>query len=278
MRLDAHQHFWRFDPRLYPWIQGPLRSVLGRDHLPEHLAPALAKRGITATIAVQARQDEEETAWLLDLTCRHDWIVGVVGWVDLASASLAESLARHLGTRLVGVRHVVQDEPDPEFLLRPSILRGISTVGRAGLVYDVLVYERQLPVVREFLRRIPEQPLVLDHLGKPEVRRGDRAAFAAEIRELARADHLVCKVSGLVTEASWSDWTEEELRPWLDVVLEAFGPERLLFGTDWPVCTLAATHDQTVDLIERWLEPMGPAVRAAIFGENARRIYGLERS
>lgn len=276
MRIDAHQHFWRYSQAEYGWIDENL-SQLRRDFLPGDLRPELDAAGIDACIAVQARQDEDETAWLLALADEHPWIAGVVGWCDLRSGAVEdalESLRAH--DRLVGLRHVVQDEPEDNFLLRADFCRGIERLAGSGLVYDVLVYPRQLPAAVEFAGRFPEQPMVLDHLAKPEVRANRREPWQEHMRALAAHENVAVKLSGLATEADWKAWTPEVLAPYLDAVLAAFGPERVLFGSDWPVCLLATGYARWHAVLRDWSEALSQPERAALFGGNAARIYGLE--
>jgi L-fuconolactonase len=276
LKIDAHQHFWRYDPGAYGWIDESL-AALRRDFLPQDLEPELGRAGFDGSIAVQARQSLEETRWLLELADRHAFIFGVVGWVDLqaedARAQL-ESVGRH--PKLVGIRHIVQSEPDDRFLLRPEFCRGIALLQEQDLAYDILVYPRHLPVVVSFVERFPEQRFVLDHLAKPDVRGGEIRSWAAAIRRLAEAPHLACKLSGLVTEADWKSWTPEQLRPYLDVVFDCFGPERLLVGSDWPVCTVAGDYTRVMDVVLDYVERCGTGARAAVLGGNAARLWKLE--
>jgi L-fucono-1,5-lactonase len=278
MRLDAHQHFWRYSPAEYPWMTDTL-AALRRDSLPEDLQPLLARAGLDGSIAVQARQTLAESRWLLELAEQSSFIKGVVGWVDLRAENVDEALgdlSRH--AKCVGVRHVVQDEPDDRFLLRPDFLRGVGRLRSHGLTYDILIYPRQLPAALEFVRHFPEQPFVLDHLAKPTVRDGSLSPWREQVRELAQSANVVCKVSGLVTEANWHAWKADDFRPYLEVVFEAFGPERLMFGSDWPVCTLAASYVQVYELVDRYTQGVGDEVRAKLFGENAARFYGIKPS
>lgn len=277
MRFDAHQHFWRYDPAQYPWI--PPGSPIQRDFLPEDLEPLLRQAGLDGCIAVQARQSLEESRWLLELADQWPFLRGVVGWVDLRSEQVEDQLAELAShPRFVGVRHVVQDEPDDRFLLRPDFLRGLGKLRRFGLTYDVLIYPRQLPAAIELARRLPDQPLVLDHLAKPAIREGVRSPWREQIRELARQPQVFCKVSGLVTEADRTRWRAADFRPYLDAVFEAFGPERLMFGSDWPVCLLAASYEEVVGLVNDYLAGVAPAVRPAVLGANAVKFYRLDRS
>lgn len=279
-RLDAHQHFWRYDAVEYSWIS-PAMSVLRRDFLPEDLEPELRAAGFDGCIAVQARQSDAETDELLAHAAQHEIVRGVVGWLDLRRADIRELLATAVDhEKLVGLRHIVQDEPDDEFLLRRDFCRGIEALGRTRLRYDILVYPRQLRATCAFVARFPELPFVLDHIAKPPFAEGEgdaMRAWADDIRDLAAAsDKLVCKVSGLVTEADWHAWKPEDFASALAVVEEAFGRERLLYGSDWPVCLLAAEDYATVyDIVREWTSDWSDAERTGFFGANARAFYGL---
>lgn len=276
MRLDAHQHFWSYDERQYPWI--PQGSPLHRDWLPPDLDREQAKVGLDGSIAVQARQTLEESRWLLALADRFPRIRGVVGWVDLRSDRVEEQLAEFAPHRkFVGVRHVVQDEPDDRFMLGAEFLRGIGRLAQFGLTYDILIYPRQLPAAIELPRLFPGQPFVLDHIAKPSIRDGSLSPWREQILELAQSPNIFCKVSGMVTEANHRGWRAEDFRPFLDVVFEAFGAERLMFGSDWPVCLLAASYEQVFALVDDYMAQFSADERAAIFGENAARFYGERR-
>jgi L-fuconolactonase len=214
-RIDAHQHFWRYSPETHGWIDDSM-AVLKRDFLPEDLQPLLKRRGYDGCVAVQAELSVKETGWLLDLAGQHPFILGVVGWVDLCAADVAATLAPLARrTKLKGIRHVVQGEPD-DFMLRPDFQRGIAALGPLGLKYDILVYHRQLPAALALVERFPEQPFVVDHLAKPDIKNGLREPWAAQMRALARRPNVSCKVSGLVTEADWRTWTVDQLEPYLD--------------------------------------------------------------
>ena len=245
MTLDAHQHFWQYMPARDTWITDEM-AVLKKDFLPNQLISELAASGIDRCIAVQADQSEAETRFLLDLAGRHGVIQGVVGWVDLRAGDADEriqSLAKH--TKLCGFRHILQAEPDG-FIERPDFLHGIRCLDgqKSGLTYDILVYARQLPSAIELASKFPDQPFVLDHIGKPAIRASEFTSWARDIRKLARNTNVYCKVSGMVTEADWRNWTANDLKPYLDLVFEAFGVDRVMFGSDWPVCLLAARYDQ----------------------------------
>lgn len=275
MKIDAHQHFWSYDEIQYPWI--PQGSPLHRDWLPGDLAPLLAEAGLDGCIAVQARQSLEESHWLLDLAEHHTIIKGIVGWVDLRAPKVGrdlESLAAH--PKFCGVRHVVQDEPDDDFLLRPDFLRGIGLLPSFHLTYDLLIYPRQLPAAITLARRFPEQPFVLDHLAKPPIKAGTLSPWREQIRELAGCPNVLCKVSGMVTEADHAAWRAADFQPYLDVVFEAFGEDRLMYGSDWPVCLFASSYARTFELVAEAMRGFSPAARAKFFGGNAAQFYRVK--
>lgn len=274
MHLDSHQHFWSYDTAQYPWI--PPGSPLQRDWLPDDLAPLLAAAGLDGCIAVQARQTVEESRWLLLLADHAEIIKGVVGWVDLRNERVDEQLAElasHKNFR--GVRHVVQDEPDDDFMLGADFLRGIGKLKSFGLTYDILIFPKQLPAAIELVQRFPGQPFVLDHIAKPFIKDGTLEPWRTQIRELAKAPNVMCKVSGMVTEAKHGAWKPEDFRPYLDVVFEAFGIERLMYGSDWPVCLLSASYAQTFGLPDEYTRSLTTAQREAFLGGNAARFYGV---
>jgi L-fuconolactonase len=276
MRIDAHVHFWRYRPEEYTWIDGRMRA-LQRDFLPEDLEPLASRAGFDGVIAVQARQTGTETAWLLDLAARHPLVRGVVGWVDLRAADVHDALARVAADRrLVGVRHIAQDEPDDRFLVGPEFLRGIEALAAFDLAYDILVYPRHLPVALELVRRFPAQRFVLDHLAKPDIRAGALAEWSRDLRALAACPNVMAKLSGLVTEADWSAWRAEQIRPCLEVAFECFGPDRLLIGSDWPVCTLAGDYGRVMGVVTEFLAEHPADERAAVLGGNAVRFWMLD--
>ena len=273
MNIDAHQHFWRYDKREHAWIDESMRP-LQRDFLPADLEPLIKAPGIERTIAVQACQTPEETDWLLQLADAHPFIAGVIGWVDLQADDVearVERLARN--RKLVGVRHVVQSEPDDAFMLRPAFGRGIAALGRHGLPYDILIYPRHLPVAVDFVEHFDAQTFVLDHLAKPDIRSRAIDAWARDLRRLAQHPHVWCKVSGLVTEADWQRWTAVDLEPYLDVAFDCFGPGRLIAGSDWPVSTLAADYSRTMSVLRDYLQRRTPPEREAVLGGNAQRVW-----
>jgi L-fuconolactonase len=277
MRIDAHQHFWRHDEREYGWIDDSL-AALRRDFLPADLKPELECNGFQGCVAVQARQALEETRWLLELAEHAPFILGVVGWVDLRSPRVRfelESLGRY--PELVGVRHIVQSEPDERFLLQPDFLRGIAMLEEFDLAYDILIYGRHLSVAAEFVARFPRQRFVLDHLAKPPIKSGAIDDWARGIRKLASFPNACCKVSGLVTEADWQKWKPEDLRPYLDVAFECFGASRLMIGSDWPVCTVAGPYSRVMDVMKDYLRKFSAEERDAVLGGNAASFWRLKR-
>lgn len=277
MRIDAHQHFWQYRPEEYEWIDERMEA-LRRDFAPGDLKPLLQEHGFDGSVAVQARQHLGETEYLLRLADENDFgnsIWGVVGWVDLRASDAEEQLDRFRShPRFVGVRHIVQDEPDDRFLMREDFLRGVSLLG--DLTYDILVYPNQLPATLDFVERFPDHRLVLDHIAKPYIARGELEPWASQIRALGESSNVYCKVSGMVTEADWKHWKPEDFTPYLDVVFEAFGPKRIMVGSDWPVCTLAASYGEVLDIVSRYLEPLPEDDQVAVLGGTAQKFYGLE--
>jgi len=278
MRIDAHQHFWRYNAEEYDWIDDSMR-VLRRDFLPADLKPELDAAGFDACIAVQARQTVEETRWLLGLADENPFIAGVVGWVDLRAEDVRDQLtALSKNPKLVGVRHVVQAEPDDRFLLRPDFLRGVAALQQFNLTYDILIFPRHLPVAIEFASRFPKQRFVLDHLAKPFIKAQRVEPWAAHIREFANFPNVFCKLSGMVTEADWKSWRPEHFRPYLETALEAFGPDRLMIGSDWPVCNVAGSYRQVMSLVIDFLNRHAPNALEKILGGNAQRFWRLPTS
>jgi len=289
MNIDAHQHFWRYSPEEYSWIGAGMERI-ARDFLVADLEAVARPEGVAGSVAVQARQSLAETRWLLELAAAHPFIRGVVGWVDLRSERVGEQLAEFADRRVyptfVGVRHVVQDEPDPRFLLAPEFVRGLRALHAAsglarhasGLTYDLLLYPPQLPAAGELAGMLPEQPFILDHLAKPRLKTGEIAEWRRDIEAVARHANVSCKVSGLVTEAAWQGWKAADFRPYLDVVLTAFGPERLMVGSDWPVCLVAGSYADVAGIARDFFSALTPAEQAEVAGGTASRIYGLASS
>jgi L-fuconolactonase len=276
MKIDSHHHFWSYSAAEYPWI-GDSMTALRRDFLPGHLKAEIAAAGIDGVVSVQARQSVRETEWLLSLADAEPFIKGVVGWVPLARTDVRSTLAKLAANpKLRGVRHVVQDEPDDRFILGADFNRGVSALREFGLVYDILIFERQLAPAIEFVDRHPRQVFVLDHIAKPRIKAGALDPWRANIGELARRENVFCKISGMVTEADWRTWSEERLRPYFDVALEAFGPKRLMFGTDWPVCLVAASYSRWTEGVTHFSSSLSADEKQSLFGEAAITAYGLK--
>ena len=274
-KIDSHQHFWQYNPAEHVWMTEEM-AVLKRDYMPDDLKPLLHTAGFDGCISVQACQNLEETRWLLELADRHDFIRGVVGWVDLCSPDLDGQLRGFADRKkLVGVRHIVQDEPDDNFMLREDFRRGIARLADFGLTYDVLIFPRQLSAAIQLVREFPDQPFVLDHIAKPPIGEGKLDPWQDGVRELAEFPNICCKLSGMVTEARWKQWKADDFRPYLDVVFEAFGPERLMIGSDWPVCTLSASYEAAMGVIFDSIAQLPAAAQGGILGSNCARFYGL---
>ena len=275
MRIDAHQHFWRYNPEEYGWIDESMASIR-RDFLPVDLEPELKRAGFDGSIAVQARQTLEETRWLLKLADSSPFVLGVIGWVDLRSNNVRRELEQFSShPKLLGVRHIVQSEPDDRFLLQPEFLRGVSMLDEFDLTYDILIYARHLSVAREFVQQFPRLRFVLDHLAKPLIKRGSVHPWDSDIRELAKCGNVFCKMSGLITEADWKSWKAEHMTPYLETALDCFGPERLMIGSDWPVSTVAASYSEAMNLVEDFLGKYPDRVRDAVLGGTAEKFWKL---
>lgn len=277
--VDAHHHVWDLSVRDQEWITGSDLAPLRRDFGLAELARQASAARVAATVVVQTVTVAEETFEFLGLAADSDLVAGVVGWTDLTRPAVAEALAalrgRPGGRRLVGIRHQVQGENDPQWLLRPDVRRGLAAVADAGLVYDLVVLPQQLPACVRAAAELPQLTFVLDHLGKPPIASRARQPWAGHLRALAALPNTVCKLSGMVTEAAWDSWSVADLRPYADTVLDAFGPERVMFGSDWPVCTLAATYAEVVEAAHRLTAHLTPPERASVFAGTARRVYGL---
>lgn len=272
--IDSHQHFWHYDSARHGWINEKM-AVIRRDFLPTDLQPLLRQNGVAAAVAVQADQSESETDWLLQLAADNDFIAGVVGWVDLRSEQIEERLS-HYSTfpKLKGFRHILQGE-EPAFMLQPSFVRGIGLLQRFGFSYDILIFPHQLEAALQLVRQFPDQLFVIDHLAKPYIKQGLLGEWAKGMRQLAAFDNVYCKLSGMVTEANWQHWTAEDLKPYIDVAVEAFGTRRLLFGSDWPVCLVASSYERWLQVVREYFMAFSAAEQANVFGDNAIRFYNL---
>ncbi|HSV13190.1 MAG TPA: amidohydrolase family protein [Tepidisphaeraceae bacterium] len=275
MIIDAHHHFWRHNDREFAWISDAM-SIIRRDFLPGDLQQAIGAAGVDGVISVQARQTLDETNWLLDLADQNAFIQGVVGWVPLVSPTVGDDLERFAQrAKLRAVRHVLHDEPDDDYCLRDDFNRGISQLRRFNLAYDVLVFERHLPQAIQFVDRHPEQVFVVDHVAKPKIKDNEMEPWRTKLRELARRPNVYCKMSGMVTEADCQAWTPQQLRPYADVVLEAFGPTRVMFGSDWPVCLIACGYARWREVVMGFISKLSPTEQASVMGGTAQRAYAL---
>jgi L-fuconolactonase len=273
--IDAHHHLWNYDAAQYAWI-GAGMDVLRRNFTFADFQRVAASAGISGSVVVQARQTLEETFWLLEFATQHPRLLGVVGWIPLRASTAAAHIAdlrQH--PKLKGLRHVVQDEPEDDFLLDTSFNRGISALADSGLVYDLLVRVSQLPATRTFVAQHPSQTFVLDHLAKPDIRSGRIDQWRTEIYRLAESPNVSCKLSGLVTEAAWDSWTYEDIAPILDTALDAFGSDRLMAGSDWPVCLLASTYQRWWDVLKTWTSQLRASERDRILQGTATAVYRL---
>ena len=275
MVIDSHHHFWRYNPREYSWIRESMQ-VLRRDFLPPDLQKVLSATGVEGVVSVQARQSLGETEWLLELADNHDFIRGVVGWAPLCSADLRSHLERLMvSAKLKSVRHVLQDEADDQFMLRPEFDRGIAALKDFGLRYDILIFERHLPQAIALVDRHPETTFIVDHIAKPRIRENILSPWRENLAELARRANVYCKLSGLVTEADHRSWTQAQLRPYMDAALEAFGPQRLMFGSDWPVCLLACEYERWFNIVCGFASRLSGSERDRLLGGTAVEAYGL---
>lgn len=274
-RIDAHQHFWIFDPVRDSWINDEM-SVIQRDFLPADLRPLLTENGIDGCIAVQADQSEMQNDFLLSLADDHDFIRGIVGWVDLRSANIAERLDYYSQFKLMkGFRHVLQGEEDRALMLKPEFMNGIGKLKDYGFGYDILIFPDQLQYLSEFVETFPDQKFVIDHLAKPYIKDKKVDEWARDIRAVAQHDNVWCKVSGMVTEADWKNWETGDFLPYLDIAFEAFGAHRLMFGSDWPVCQVAASYGQVKNMIEEYTSALSTHEQEMFWGDNAAKFYSI---
>ena len=267
--IDAHQHFWQVSRFDYPWMSSDL-GVLYRDYLPHDLASILERNGVDQTVLVQASNSVAESRWLLELADANSFIAGVVGWVDLTQL---DELCAH--PKFKGVRHLVESEPDDEWLIQPAVLASLQKLASRGLTYDLLVHTRHLKYVPQVVESCPELRFVIDHLAKPPIARNEINEWSEAMKPVAAFPNVHCKLSGLVTEANWTSWQTDDLRPYVDKVLELFGPDRMMFGSDYPVCLLAASYDRVLESFQELLQDLSDADRDKIFSTNAERFYRL---
>ena len=275
LRVDSHHHFWNYSVQEYGWIGEPMKAIR-RTFEPSDLKAAVAPVGVDAVVSVQARQTVEETDFLLAHASKNEFIRGVVGWVPLVEEGV-ENVIEHYKAhaKFKGVRHVVQDEPDVNFIMRDDLSRGVSQLKKFGLVYDILIFERQLKPSIQFVDRHPDQVFVLDHIAKPKIKAGELEPWTTDIREMAKRPNVYCKISGMVTEADWEKWTPETLRPYIDTVLAAFGPKRLMFGSDWPVMLVACPYSHWWQVVNTAIAGLSESERDRILGLTAVEAYKL---
>ena len=275
MQIDSHQHFWLYNKEDYGWISDDM-SVLRRDFKPADLRDEIIAAGIDSVISVQARQTLEETEQLLEYAHKNDFIKGVVGWVPLCAENASEHIEYFAANpHLKGLRHIVQDEPDDKFILREDFNCGISLLKDYDLAYDVLIFEKHLPQTIEFIKRHPQQRFVLDHIAKPNIKNGKTQPWRKNIEEIDGFENIWCKISGMVTEADFKNWGKDQLKPYFDIVLNAFGASRLMFGSDWPVCLCACSYGRWKQIVEEFISPLSQNEQEAIMGLNAVEAYRL---
>ena len=276
MIIDAHQHYWELNRFDYSWLDDSLLSAIRKDFLPEDLKSHLAETGVDKTIFVQTQHNLEENRWVLQLIEQYDFIIGMVGWVDLASEACEDQLAEFKDDpKFVGIRHITQDEPDDDFIVRPEVLRGLRVLEKHRIPFDLLFFVKHLHHAATLGRELPELPMVIDHLAKPQIKDQKRDDWEANFREAAQCDNLFCKLSGMVTEADWQHWKPADLKPYVEIALEAFGPERCMFGSDWPVCELAGTYQQVFDALKECVNSLSESEQEQIFCKTAQKFYGV---
>jgi L-fuconolactonase len=274
-KIDAHQHFWKFDPVRDSWI-GDNMSVIQRDFMPDDLKPILDKQGIGGCVAVQADQSEAETEFLLDLAGKHDFIKGVVGWVDFKAADAGKLIERYSKfNKLKGFRHVLQGETDRALMLNPQFMNGIRALKRHDLTYDILIFPDQLGYTHQFVKNFSGTRFVIDHISKPDIKNKNMDKWEMGIRAIARHENVWCKISGMVTEADWYSWILSDFKPYLDVVFEAFGANRVMFGSDWPVCNVAGGYQQMLSVVKNYTAKLSEDEQARFWGLNAAEFYKL---
>jgi L-fuconolactonase len=275
--IDAHQHFWQLDqPFEYGWLETPGLEPIRRDFLPEDLAKLIGKVGVDRTVFVQTQHNIEENRWVLGLAEQCDFIAGVVGWVDLAGDKCETQLLEFKDhPKFVGIRHVTQDEPDDDFIIRPDVVRGLRVLEKHGVPFDLLFYVKHLKHAAPLAKMLPDLPMVINHLAKPQIKDGISDGWRRELQSAAQHPNVYCKLSGMVTEADWKQWTPTDLRPFVETALEAFGPARCMFGSDWPVCELAGSYQQVYNALREIVGELGASELEQIFGGTAARFYGL---
>jgi len=277
-RIDAHQHFWQLSqPFDYQWLDDPRLAAIRRDYLPDDLEPQIRRAGVDQTVFVQTQHDLAENRWALGLAERHAFIAGVVGWIDLASPDCEEQLLQFKEhPKSCGIRHITQDEPDDHFIIRPDVIRGLKVLERHGVPFDLLFYVKHLKHAVTLAEALPDLPMVIDHLAKPRIKDQALDDWLENFRAAARFPRMYCKLSGMVTEADWNDWRVADLKPYVETALDAFGPQRCMFGSDWPVCELAGSYQQVHDALAELIATMSDDEQSRIWGGTAIEFYGLQ--
>ncbi len=274
-RIDSHQHFWQYNPAEHTWMTAAMNE-LKRNFMPVDLAPLLSQINFDECIAVQARQSLEETNWLLKLAAEHDFIKGVVGWVDLRSPDIHETLLGYSNQdKLVGVRHVLHDEPDDYFMLQPAFQNGIAALQEFNLTYDLLLFPKHIPIAMQLVEKFPDQPFVVDHIAKPLIYKKALYPWKEDMKELAKYPNVYCKLSGMVTEAKWNDWKEDDFKQYLDIVTDLFGTNRIMIGSDWPVCTLSGNYSATMNIVIKYANQFSKQISDAILGGTCSNFYKI---
>ena len=275
MKIDAHQHFWKYNATTHDWIGDDMASIR-RDFMPADLAPVLKENGIDGCIAVQADQTEAETEFLLELADAHSFIKGVVGWIDLQAPEISGKLQQWCAhPKFKGVRHILQGEQQRDLMLKPSFLHGIGQLAALGITYDILIFPDQLQFIPEFVSRFPDVNFVIDHIAKPDIKRGQIGEWKRELELVALYDNVSCKISGMVTEADLKLWKPADFKPYLDVVVDTFGMNRIMYGSDWPVCLAAGNYTRVLDVVQSYFSTFSIHEQDLFFGQNAIRFYGL---
>ena len=275
MRIDAHQHFWKFDPVRDSWINDDM-SVIQKNFLPRDLQPVLKNNDFDGSVVVQSDQSENENEFQLKNAEENDFIKGAVGWVDLQANNIEERLSYYSSfKKMKGFRHVLQGETDRSLMLKPEFMNGVSQLEKFGFTYDILIYPDQLKYVPEFVGAFMHQKFVIDHLAKPGIRNNEISHWKREIQNIARFENVYCKISGMVTEADWTNWKQDDFVPYIDVVIEAFGPNRILYGSDWPVCLVAASYEQMLGIVQEYFSSFSETEQELFFGDNATKFYNL---
>ena len=272
--IDSHQHFWKYNPERHSWISEEMAAIQ-KDFLPDNLKDVLLKNKVYGCITVQVNQNEEETNWMLSLAEGHPFIKGIVGWVDLQAPNIIERLQYFSSfPKLKGFRHILQNE-EPSFLQQPSFVRGISYLKNFNFTYDILIYPKHLKAALELVKKFPEQKFVINHLGKPAIAKGHYCGWEKDIKSLSEFENVYCKISGMVTEANWNTWTSENLRPYLDTVIKTFDTKRIMFGSDWPVCLLAASYEKWLQTVQQYFSSFSKNEQEDFFSGNAKQFYNL---